>query len=402
MSNDKKQASLKSEKNMTDKKKWTKKKTVAAIIIGAAVLSFVVFMILVLVMQLGPIRPIKSTAEEAKAVGACGGYEVKYEELRYITLLHKASLNAEMENYEELDATARKAYEDELELRVLQSLKSNYKVLSLCDEYGIDTDSLDVDDHVQDEIEALIEDKEAFDGDVKKYKEWLAENGLTDSFLRLMYKVNYLETILLDYFVENKIDIAYDSEDLNAFVKYVMSSEDWARTIHVYYPLEHPWSDPDNVPAEMMAVDREYIEKTVSKYNASESVQKAYEHICSGKNGEERFYIMQKSEVAAAPTTEFTISGNGLYFTHGQMNKLYETAAFALEPYDVSEIIALDEGYYIIMRLPLDEDDVRKNAKSLLSQYQYAALKKHLDAREGEISFEGNAYFDSLVLVDIE
>ena len=54
------------------------------------------------------------------------------------------------------------------------------------------------------------------------------------------------------------------------------------------------------------------------------------------------------------------------------------------------------------MRLPLEEADVKKNTQSLLTQYQYAALKKQLDSKEEELSFEGNDYMDSISLIDIK
>ncbi|MBQ8409559.1 MAG: hypothetical protein IJY39_11930 [Clostridia bacterium] len=398
---DKKQALAKQENDKMNKKTWTRKKTVAAVIIGAAVLSFIAFMVIVFVMQLGPVRPIKSNEEEARIVGECGGYDVRYEELRYVTLLHKASLDGELGDYDSLDAEGRAVYESELAARVTEDLKSNYTVLSLCDYYDIDTDSLDADNYVQDAIEALVENGEAFDGDKKAYKAWLAENNLTDSFLRLMYKVNYLETVLVDHFVENKINVEYDSENIAAFTDYVMTGNEWVRTVHVYYPAEHPWTKPGNVPAEILAVDPEYIEKIIDEYDAASAVQQAWSKICAESDKEARYSAL-RSAVGAAPVTEFSISGNGLYFTYGQMAEAYESCAFALELYGVSEIVELDEGYYIIMRLPLQEEDVKKNVNELLYQYQYAAVKKQLDAQNEKIEFVGNEYYQGISLIDIE
>ena len=60
-----------------------------------------------------------------------------------------------------------------------------------------------------------------------------------------------------------------------------------------------------------------------------------------------------------------------------------------MDIYGASEIIELDAGYYIIMRLPLDKEDVQKRVDDLLGQYQYASLKRQLDAQDGKIAFEG-------------
>ena len=68
--------------------KWlTKKKIIAASVVGIVLVAAI---ILALVLAFNWIRPIESTEEEARVVGTVGDFEVRYEELRYITLLHKA------------------------------------------------------------------------------------------------------------------------------------------------------------------------------------------------------------------------------------------------------------------------------------------------------------------------
>ena len=46
--------------------------------------------------------------------------------------------------------------------------------------------------------------------------------------------------------------------------------------------------------------------------------------------------------------------------------------------------------------------DAISSAAELLTHYQYGALKKCEDAKEADISFVGNEYFESLSLIDIE
>lgn len=383
---------------------WTKKKIVAASIIGVAILSAIIFGIIVLVMNLGPIRPIKSTEEEARVVGTVGKYEVRYEELRYITLLHKATLDKKLGEYDTLNAEDRKEYEKQLRERVLEDLENNYVVLSLCEEYGIKTDTPYVDEQVQKSIESLVnspKESSGFEGDKEKYKSWLAENNLTDSFLRLIYKVDYLEGRLLEHFIENKIDIEYDSENKADFAKYIMSSDEWARTIHVYYPDKHPWTDPANVPQSILEVDKDYIDSVIAKYDAKASVDKAFASVTEASSDDGRFKAM-KTAVGKTPVTELAVSGNGFYFTYGQMGEFYENTAFALDEYEVSEIFRYEGGYCFMMRLPLLEDDVKKHSDDLLSQYQYLALKKHLDAEREELSFAGNDYFAGLNLAEMK
>jgi hypothetical protein len=54
------------------------------------------------------------------------------------------------------------------------------------------------------------------------------------------------------------------------------------------------------------------------------------------------------------------------------------------------------------MRLPKIENDLKINADALLTQYQYAVLKKHENAQRDELAFVGNEYFEGLALADIQ
>ena len=109
-----------------------KKKIIAASIIIAGFLALIAFAVMIFIFDIGPVREIKSSEEEAKVVGSVSGFEVKYEELRYITLLYRAELDSDMGKYETLSDERKAEYEKALEEKVLEEIKSNYVVLSLC------------------------------------------------------------------------------------------------------------------------------------------------------------------------------------------------------------------------------------------------------------------------------
>lgn len=360
----------------TKKKWWTKKKIIAASIIGVVLIAAIV---VISVIFANAVRPISSTREEAQVVGEVDGYEVKYEELRYITLMHKEALNAYLGEYGGLDDQAKAEYEELLEERVMSDIKKNYVILSLCDEYGIDTDSSDVKDYVNDEMKSYV--KDYFGGSMSKYKEWLKENNLTDSFIRLNYKINYLESKLLEHFIANKIDIVYDGQSIPQFIEYVMNSEDWVRTIHAFYPKK---SD------------------IVDTSNSLSRAEKARKNLSGIWKDTERYDVMCQ-EIGKAPfVADFSTTGNGFYFTYDQMGKTYESAAFELGMYEVSDVVETEDGYYIIMRLPLQESDIKAQVDTLLVNYQYAALKKHIDAERELIRFVGNDFYKGISLIEIE
>ena len=277
-------------------------------LIGAAILAAVIFGILVVTMNIERVKPIRSTKEEAAVVGECAGYEVKYEELRYVTLVCRDELDERLGKYEALSAHEKSMYEAELEALVLEKIKSNYVVFSLCDEYGIDTSASKIKKHVQKEIEALVED--GFGGSFDSYKTGLANMGITDSLFRLTYKAEYLETLLLDKIVEDGEAIKYSEENIVDFTEYVMTGGDYVRTIHAYYPKAS-----------------EHVNTSNSKQRAEETANL----LASMTDGEARYSAM-RSAIGAAPfVAGISMTNDGIYFTYGQMGEEYESAAFALE-----------------------------------------------------------------------
>ena len=88
--------------------KWfTKKKIIAASVVGVVVIAAI---ILTLVLAFNWIRPIESTEEEARVVGTVGNFEVRYEELRYITLTNRADLDSKYGRYDTLSDSDKAIY----------------------------------------------------------------------------------------------------------------------------------------------------------------------------------------------------------------------------------------------------------------------------------------------------
>ncbi len=379
MSDNKKNIVLKNGKNAKKEKKWNKRKIVAASILGVAALSFVVVAIIAAILQLGPVRPIKSSEEDARVVGEIGDFEVRYEELRYFASERMLELDGKRGEYASLDAAAKAEYEKELERLVIEDLYDVYAIYSLCDGFEIDTDSYEADDFVQEKVEELIDGK--FDGDKREYKKWLEESAITDSVLRKLYKVSFLEDALLDYLSETKTGIAYDTDNIEEFINHVVSGGDFVRTIHAFYPKR---SDVVDTSTSMTDAER------------------AVDTLSSVSDDEERYSAMA-TIIGKAPFVDgFSTTGNGFYFTHGQMGEAYESASFDLEEYGVSGVVETEDGYYVIMRLPVDEAHVTANRTTLLNNYQYGVLKGYLDAKKAELSFAPNEYYEEIKLSELK
>ena len=214
---------------------WTKKRKIAAGIIGAGALSLIIFAIIIFVFDLGPLRETPRSEEEARVVGECEGYEVYYDELRYITLLFREELDAKYGKYDTLSSEKKAEYEAELDLIVREEIKRNYVILSLCEKYGVDTDSSEARSYVKEAIEDLVDELESRD----KYAEWLKTNNLTDALVRFIYKTDYLEKALLEQLTRSGEVVEFTAANLDQFVAFVMEEEIYAKVIHVYYPREH-------------------------------------------------------------------------------------------------------------------------------------------------------------------
>jgi len=366
-------------KNAKNEKKWTKSKIIAASVLGLAVLSFIIVAIIAIVFQLGPVRPIKSSDEDARAVGEIGGFEVRYEELRYFASVRMAELDGELGEYASLDGDKRAEYEKELEKLVKADISDLYVIYSLCEDFNIDADSNEAEKFVQGKVEELIDGK--FEGDKKAYKNWLAESSLTDSVLRKLYKVSFLETELIDYLEEAENGIEYGAENVEEFIDYVVNGGDFVRTIHAFYPKKS-----------------DVIDTSDSLVRA----RTAAEQLSSASGDEERYSIMTQV-IGKAPFVDgFSTTGNGFYFTYGQMGDIYESASFALKEYGVSGVVETEDGYYVIMRLPLDEDQVTANRTALLANYKYGVLKGYLDEKREKLAFTPNEYYGEIKLTELK
>lgn len=358
---------------------WTKKRKIAAGIIGAGVLSLIIFAIIIFVFDLGPLRETPRSEEEARVVGECEGYEVYYDELRYITLLFREELDAKYGKYDTLSSEKKAEYEAELDLIVREEIKRNYVILSLCEKYGVDTDSSEARSYVKEAIEDLVDELESRD----KYAEWLKTNNLTDALVRFIYKTDYLEKALLEQLTRSGEVVEFTAANLDDFVSFVMEEEIYAKVIHVYYPREH-----------FLYTDRgTSMEKEVSR---------ALQKINSATSDSERYNAM-KSLIGNAPYVQgYSVEGIGSYITYGQMHEDFEKAAFELKDWECSDVIELEEGCYIIMRMPKVRDEVARKSYELVEYYRYAVLKQLKDAKQDDITFNGNDYFNGINLIDIK
>ena len=359
--------------SQADREASGKKKMRTAIITGVVFLVVIaIFIGVIAVMQFSERR-----AQE-KAVGSCAGFDIPYEELRFVTLYYKDALENKYGEGIWDDTDIAEQYREELEASVVENLTSNYAVLKICDSYNIDPDGDDVDEYVDTTISELI--KNDFEGDKNKYKEWLAENNMTEHLLRFTVKISYLESAIYYMMADSGVLIPYTKENIDEFIDYVMNDKEYARTLHVY--IEN--RDGDDSEANLRKA-QEISDTLRAIENVEDRVEKMYEYIGSTVNNDYKL------------TTK-----DGYYFTAGEMDEVYEEHTFALELGEVSEAFACTDGYYVVMRVQPQMEYIAMNVSTLLQNYQSAQLGKLIQVYRDNYPASLNEYGESLDLVAME
>ncbi|MBQ8397898.1 MAG: peptidylprolyl isomerase [Clostridia bacterium] len=311
----------------------------------------------------GKVEPIEPTEEELAVVMQAAGYDICYDELRYYT----CNLKDQMAGYYGTDIWASEStaapYLEELKSGVADMGRYNAAVLSLCAEFGISIDETAIQEDVQAEVEALVEEC----GSMKEYQAALAEYHMTDRLFRYMTGVTLCETELYNVLLDLGL-LDNSDEGAEAF----FASDDFIRTLHIYI---------GNDAGDSVDANRAEAEAILKELDAGADF-----NTLIGRHSED-FYM----------TTT-----NGYYFTRGEMDVSYETAAFALAENTYSDVVATDTGFYIIQRLPKDADYINRNFEDLKHQYLSALFYNMIEARRDEITLTETAYGQSLSLWSIE
>lgn len=307
-------------------------------------------------------RPIKSSKEELAEVGKVGDFSVLYEEFRHVVLNYKLILEEEFGKGIWDNPETAEYYRSELEKRVYKNITINYAVLALCAEVGIHPDN----EIIQDAVQSFVDDTVAECGGRKEYKAALEEYFLTDHLFRFQIAADYCQNEL--YYVYTS-DLGLIESDDKVIYDYIMA-DNFVRTVHVYV---------QNDAGDDVEANRRAAEEVRERILGGESINKII-----GSSVNEDYDLT---------TTD------GYYFTRGEMVEEYEEAAFALEVGGISPVVETYSGFYVIQRLPIEADYVRKNLSTLKYNYQYAELNKFIDEKQGDLIFVPNDYCKGLDLV---
>ncbi|MBO5354786.1 MAG: hypothetical protein J6B09_01810 [Clostridia bacterium] len=315
----------------------------------------------------GAMRP---TAIANKVVARADDIDITYDSLYYVTMTRIKELKIV---YGE-DALADPQRCAELETFVKANLLTRAEALiSIGHEYGLDIEKGDIAANVQAEIDAMLQG--SFEGDEDAYAEGLNAMFMTDRYLRAYLATeNYLsKAIISEMLMRDEID---DSDET---ARNLINSDSFLHTVHVFIDRGNGKTDEEN-RANAAALQARVAAKTTS---------------------EERYEQMRKELGGVYNNDYFDLLGNGYYFTRGETERVYEDAAFALNDYEVSPVIESVEGYYIVMRLPKDENYIADHFQELKEKTYYVKLNEMVDQRLSTMTLEMTNYGERLDLLEL-
>lgn len=350
--------------------KRKKRKLIRILVISVTAVLVIAAVWLTLYLTLA-VRPIARDKQQNQVVGKVGSYDVYYDELEYLVTLYKSDLEHKWGYVDWLGGTSLAEYcLEELENTVRAEITTLYATLALCEQKGVEIDSRELDRAVNNKVKELIDSD--FDGKYSKYKKWLSEINMSDAYYRLILKVGILDQRLFDAMVAQGDEVRYTERNYKDFIEYANEGGELIRTTHVYYPKEYQYKE----------VDEDQTRETVADIAA---------HLKSIKSDSER-YALINSYISKCPYLVGGISMStldGVYYFPSTMGEEYENAVSGLAEYGVSDMLETEDGFYVIMRLPVDEEYIGKNGIRLLELYQTSVVFKMLRQTEAELSFDG-------------
>lgn len=310
-------------------------------------------------------KPIESTEEESAVVGNIESYAVKYEELRYITMVCKGKIE---DTYGEGiwdNAETAETYRDLLEKEVASAIKHDCAVAKLANGVGYGLSSSSVGEYVDSFLEELVEEL----GGMRAYKKYLKENYMTDSFLRLTVSTDYLENVIRYAYIE----LGLISDDINEVYEMIMDGDIYIHTEHIF------------------------ISATKDGRSDSESRALADEAYRALQDGESFSSVMERYNEDSDMSAD-----EGMYFLKGEVDEHYADTAAELGYRQYSSVISSGGGYVIIRRLKPDAQYVMLNISTLMEQYQFYEVSREISECRDALVFTPNELFDSIDLTKMQ
>ena len=339
---------------------------------GLVAVLFAVFSALALSSCGSGIKPKERTEEESRIMGTCSGQTVYYDEVRWCVLNTKNEMAEEYGSSIWDGPDVSDIYREELSERVRERICNDYHaVYAMADQYYLGGGAaMFSEEKIADAVTAAVNKTAEEAGGKSQYFKGLEEAYLTDALFRFCLTAEECASELM-YILQRDLGlIASTQKEFQDF----MHSDAFARTNHVYLK----GLNADN-------------------FKLAESIR---DQLHSSTDPENEI-ILLKSRYDADFTMTTT---HGAYFARFTSNygDSYEKAAFALKPGEISDVVKGKEGYYVIIRLPVEDSWLMTNYEDFCNDIIGSQFNVKLAEVKAGLSFEGNEAFKSLDLTKIK
>lgn len=288
----------------------------------------------------------KSSKAERQAVLSIDGFEVPYEQFRYLVCNYMDTYADGKADYwnEESAALAQ----DEIFGQCFDTLCSQYATLSLCREYGVDTTGGAIDELVETLMAGYISQYESEEA----YAAALREGYLNDSVYRFFTTVSVCQQELY-YAVLNAGDIEADDAKLYP----LLEDDTFIRVKQILIK-----NDPDEDPYENLQKAADLRKRALEGEDFDTLV---------GKYGED-LYMFNNTD--------------GYYICRGVRYKEFEDAAFSLAVGEISPVIQTPAGYSILLRCEKDPAYIEANRATLCNDYRDACFSLLIEQKAASLT----------------
>ncbi len=289
-----------------------------------------------------------------------GKYTVTYDVYRYFYCNYRDELAYAYKNGDSVDTVA---LDGEVRERVADALCGLYGTVSLADDYGITLSDGDVTSAADTYIDAVKNYYKENDGD---YAADLAANYMTDSVFSFLMHVDAMEDKLFSVMVSDGGKIENEDEKLLA----ILHGEDFVRAKLIFI---------ENDDGEDVDANRKIAEEALAAY----------------KDGTDFDTLIGRY------SEDYAMPADGYYFTHMEMIDVIEDAAFSMADGEISPVLECEDGFYLLLRLPKEEDYITENFTDLKDQYQSAVFYGMIEDRAAQLTAIESEYVRGLSYEEI-
>ncbi|MBQ7778949.1 MAG: peptidylprolyl isomerase [Clostridia bacterium] len=296
--------------------------------------------------------------ENGKTVFTLGGEEIKYDYVRYVYLNTKADMEyGEGENYWENNPEAF----EELKASTLDTIARNRAIELLGKRYKIELTASEK-QAVNDTLEELKADKSGWE-EAKK------ENYLTDYSFAYIQRFSVLWGKTYDYVISPESGVI-KSDDVTVL---------------------------EDIPENFRNIRYVYIKYSESNKEAKKALA---DEVLEKANAGEDFAQLIKEH--GEDTTMANYIDIGYYYTIGMIDEKVENAVEELEYGEISPIIDVKTGFFIVKRETIDLEYANKNIATFADYYVARRFNEMVAEIQKDMKMEFSDFWKNLKLDDIK